>query len=61
MTTITPNTTSTMRNENLRYEIRYDHGYMVWDTYLLKWMQNEFGDDIMTEGEAETLASELNS
>jgi hypothetical protein len=52
----------------MRYEVRStdDHGvhtgYGVWDTYLVRWMDNAFGQDVFEdEGDAGVLAADLNA
>lgn len=44
-----------------RYEVRqlWADVYGVWDTYLLRWKPNAFGQDEMSEQDAESLLADL--
>ena len=44
----------------MRYEVRERNArYGVWDSYLLRWMENALGQDEMDETDAEVLAGDL--
>lgn len=44
----------------VRYSVKTDRGYGVWDAYLLQWVEPEMGTaDSLTEVDAENLLASL--